>query len=294
MSGASEAGNVITAQMLLVQAARRLSAAGIDGASGDARALLAHVLGVARVRLTLILPDPVEAAQCSAFDRAVEARINRQPVAQITGKRLFYGREFMVTSDVLDPRPETEELVATALQTPFKTVLDLGTGSGCILLSLLAERPDARGLGVDLSTDALSVARDNAAALGVERQVKFAEGSWFQPVSGQFDLIVSNPPYIAADEMAGLSRDVLEWEPHLALTPGGDGLDPYREIAARAAGFLRPEGRLLVEIGPSQGAAVAGMFAAAGLHEIEVRQDMDGRDRVVCASLLSTDGHNQR
>lgn len=274
-----------TAQILLVQATRRLTAAGIEGAGGDARALLAHVLGVERGRLTLLLPDPVDADQQCAFDRAIEARISRQPIAQITGKRLFYGRDFIVTGDVLDPRPETEELVALGLAAPFETVLDLGTGSGCILLSLLAENPDARGTGVDLSPDALAIAKRNAAALGVETRSDFAAGSWFAPVSGKFDLIVSNPPYIGAEEMPGLSRDVLEWEPHLALTPGGDGLDPYREIAANAAAYLRPGGRLMVEIGPTQGRAVAEMFAKGGLAGVEVRQDMDGRDRVVCGKL---------
>lgn len=275
-----------TAQILLVQATRRLAAAGVDGASGDARALLAYVLGVERGRLTLILPDLVTPEQQKVFDRAIEARINRQPVAQITGKRLFYGREFIVTRDVLDPRPETEELIASALSVPFTRVLDLGTGSGCILLSLLAERQEATGLGVDLSQAALNIAQQNASSLGVEARAGFAQGSWFAPVgTARFDLIVSNPPYIAADEMGGLSRDVLEWEPHLALSPGGDGLDPYREIAARAVNHLTQGGRVMVEIGPTQARAVSGMFSDAGLADVIVKTDMDGRDRVVCASL---------
>ncbi|MDA5094597.1 peptide chain release factor N(5)-glutamine methyltransferase [Aliiroseovarius sp. KMU-50] len=276
---------MITAQVLLVQATRRLNDAGVEGAAGDARALLAHVLGVERGRLTLILPDPVSHEQQTAFDRVIEARVNRQPVAQIIGKRHFYGRDFIVTGDVLDPRPETEELVAAALQAPFERVLDLGTGSGCILLTLLAEQGGATGVGVDLSGDALSVARQNAGALGVSDRVNLCQGSWFDPVVGEFDLVVSNPPYIAADEMPGLSQDVLNWEPHLALTPGGDGLDPYREIADKASKFMMPGGRLLVEIGPTQGAQVAAMFSAAGLRDVNVRRDIDGRDRVVCANM---------
>jgi release factor glutamine methyltransferase len=162
-------------------------------------------------------------------------------------------------------------------------VLDLGTGSGAILLTLLAERPLATGLATDLSPAALAVATGNAEALGLATRANFACGSWFAPVTGLFDLIVSNPPYIAADEMADLSPDVLNWEPHLALTPGGDGLAPYRAIAAGAAAHLAPGGRLMVEIGPSQGAAVRGFFAEAGLVTPTILPDLDGRDRVVMA-----------
>ncbi|WP_424943342.1 peptide chain release factor N(5)-glutamine methyltransferase [Aliiroseovarius crassostreae] len=276
---------IVTAQILLGQATRRLSEAGIEGAGKDARALLAHVLGVDRGRLTLILPDPVTPDQNRAFDRAIEARITRQPVAQIIGKRLFYGRDFIVTGDVLDPRPETEDLVAAALSAPFETVLDLGTGSGCILLTLLAERTRATGQGVDLSQGALGIANQNAQALNVADRATFHEGSWFEPIAGRFDLIVSNPPYITADEMPGLSPDVLDWEPHMALTPGGDGLAAYREIAARSPAHLTPGGRVMVEIGPTQGQTVSEIFAQAGLQQIEIRRDFDGRDRVVCASL---------
>ncbi|UWP93645.1 peptide chain release factor N(5)-glutamine methyltransferase [Aliiroseovarius crassostreae] len=275
----------LTAQILLVRGVRRLSEAGIEGGAGDARALLAYALGIDRGRLTLALPDPVSADQKQRFDQAIEARIARQPVAQIVGKRHFYGRDFRVTQDVLDPRPETEELVSLALQAPFGRVLDLGTGSGCILVTLLAECKGAQGVGVDLSPAALEVACENARALGVLPRVSFLKGSWFAPVHGRFDLIVSNPPYIAADEMAGLAQDVLNWEPHMALTPGGDGLEPYREIAAQSIRFLQPGGRVMVEIGPTQGAAVAAMFGGAGLSDVQIKQDMDGRDRVVCAIL---------
>ena len=273
---------MITAQGLLVSGVRQLTTGGIEGAAQDARVLLAHVLGIPRDRLTLVLPDAVTADQTRAFDAAITARIARQPVAQIIGKRLFYGRSFIVTGDVLDPRPETEELVAEALKDAFKTVLDLGTGSGCILLSLLAERIDATGVGVDLSEAALSVAKQNRTALNLEPRAEFMSGSWFGPVQGRFDLIVSNPPYIAADEMMGLSQDVLQWEPHLALTPGGDGLEPYRILTRQASDHLNTNGRLIVEIGPSQGAAVEKMFHAAGFATVRVGQDLDGRDRIVC------------
>jgi release factor glutamine methyltransferase len=207
----------------------------------------------------------------------------RQPVAQITGRRLFWGHSFRVTRDVLDPRPETETLVAEALARPFLKMLDLGTGTGCILLSCLKGMPMARGVGTDISDAALQVAIGNTRDLGLEARARFRKADWFSGVTGAFDLIVSNPPYIAEGEMPGLAPEVRDWEPHLALTPGGDGLDPYRAIARGAGARLMPGGRLLVEIGPTQGAAVTALFRAAGLDEVRILPDMDGRDRVVAA-----------
>ncbi len=265
----------------LRDATRRLNEAGIEDAPRDARRLLAHALGLAPDRLTLHLQDEVAAAARAAFEAAVTARVARQPGAQITGERLFWGRSFRVTRDTLDPRPETEILVAEALSQPFTRVLDLGTGTGCILLSLLADRPEATGLGADLSPAALEVAKDNAGRLSVADRADFVLSDWFDAVSGQFDLIVSNPPYIAADEMPSLSPDVRNWEPELALTPGGDGLIAYRRITAGMGAHLAPAGRVIVEIGPSQGAAVAAMFARAGLQAVRILPDLDGRDRCV-------------
>ncbi|MCC6520333.1 MAG: peptide chain release factor N(5)-glutamine methyltransferase, partial [Tabrizicola sp.] len=214
---------------------------------------------------------------------ALVARIARQPVAQITGRRLFWGLSFRVTRDVLDPRPETETLVAEALKVPFLKVLDLGTGTGCILLSCLKGMPMARGLGTDISDAALQVAVGNTRDLGLEARARFRKSDWFGQVTGAFDLIVSNPPYIAAEEMPALAPEVRDWEPHLALTPGGDGLDAYRTIARGAGARLLPGGRLLVEIGPTQGQAVAALFEAEGFAAIRILPDMDGRDRVVAA-----------
>lgn len=272
-----------TLSVALVQAVRDLRAAGVPEAAGDARVLLAHAAGIAPDRLTLHLPDAAPADVLARFAALVQRRALREPVSHLTGGRLFWGRRFIVTPDVLDPRPETEALVAEALAAPFARVLDLGTGSGAIVLSLLAERETALGLAVDLSTPALDVARRNAVALGVTERCGFAQGSWFVPVKGRFDLIVSNPPYIAEGEMAGLSPEVRLHEPRLALTPGGDGLDAYRAIAAGVAAHLAPQGRVLLEIGPTQAAAVGQMLAGAGLRQIRVVPDMDGRDRVVVA-----------
>ena len=273
----------MTGAEALRHTARTLSEAGVSGAMTDARALLAHALGLPPDRLTLHLPEVVPPGAEARLAAALAARLARQPVAQIIGTRLFWGRAFRVTPDVLDPRPETECLVAAALEHPFGTVLDLGTGSGCILLSLLADRPMARGTGVDLSPGALAVAAGNARALGLSERARFLLSDWCRAVEGRFDLIVSNPPYIAADEMAGLAPEVRDHEPHLALTPGGDGLDAYRAIASEAPARLVAGGTILVEIGPSQGAAVRDLLLGAGLERVEIRPDLDGRDRVVVA-----------
>lgn len=275
----------MSAQTALIAATARLRAAGVEDAGRDARLMLAHALNIAPDRLNMVLHDALPDAALSAFDGLVAARVTRRPMAQILGHRLFWGRRFKVTADTLDPRPETEILVAEALSRPFFTMLDLGTGTGCILISCLVAMPQARGLGVDLSEAALAVARENGADLGA--RVDFRPSDWFSAVSGRYDLIVSNPPYIAAAEMADLAPEVRDHEPHLALTPGGDGLEPYRIIARGAPARLMPGGRLMVEIGPTQGAAVAGFFAAAGLEAVSVVKDLDGRDRVVRAEKPS-------
>jgi release factor glutamine methyltransferase len=215
----------------------------------------------------------------------VAARAARQPVAQITGRRLFWGLPFRVTPDTLDPRPETETLVAEALRRPFWRMLDLGTGTGAILLACLKGMPVAHGVGTDLSEAALQVARGNAAALGLTHRARFRRADWFSGISDRFDLIVSNPPYIAAGEMPGLAPEVRDWEPHMALTPGGDGLDAYRAIARGAPARLMAGGRLLLEVGPTQAFAVSALLAAQGMTDIAILSDMDGRNRVVTAVM---------
>ena len=273
----------LTGAEALRAAIPRLREGGIEDAACDARLLLAHAMGLAQDRLTLHLPDDMTAPQARSYEEAIAARLARQPVAQIIGQRQFWGLTFRVTRDTLDPRPDTEALVAEAVRAPFHSMLDLGTGTGCILLACLKSMPFARGLGVDVSPAALEVARSNAQALGLDKRATFRVSNWFSDVPGRYDLIVSNPPYIAADEMAGLQPEVRDWEPHLALTPGGDGLEPYRIISRNAPARLMEGGRLLVEIGPTQGAAVAALFAAQGLADICILPDMDGRDRVVAA-----------
>ncbi len=266
---------------LLGWANAELAEAGIENGPRDARLIMAAALDVAPERVTLLAYDEIDSVSEAAFMASIHMRAEGHSVSHLVGGRLFFDRWFKVTPDVLDPRPETEELIAEALKRPFADVLDLGTGSGAIIVTLLAERPDAVGVATDISDAALQVATDNAVALGVADRVHFEVSNWFAAVGGQFDLIVSNPPYIAADEMDGLQAEVRLFEPRMALTDEADGLTAYRKISAGAPAHLRRGGRLLVEIGPTQASAVSAMMEKAGLVDVRVIPDLDGRDRVV-------------
>lgn len=190
-----------------------------------------------------------------------------------------------MTGDVLDPRPETEILVARALDGPMPArILDLGTGSGAILVSLLAEWPRAHGLGTDLSEPALAVATRNAVRHGVADRAAFCRADWGAGIEGGFDLVLSNPPYIPAAEVETLSRDVRDWEPRQALTPGPTGLEAYARIAADLRRLLAPGGRALFELGVGQGRDAAALFRAKGFERIAFHGDFDGRERVLAVA----------
>ena len=270
-----------TWQDVMRDAASRLQVAGVDGARRDVRLLLAHALGVEPVDMILREMDDVDPVGLTTFEAAVRRREAGEPVSRIRGWREFYGRRFHVTPDVLDPRPETELLVDVAIARLPKggRVLDLGVGSGCILLSVLAERADAIGVGVDISAAALGVARINAEALGVTARAELVEGGWDAALAGAFDLVLSNPPYIPAAEMEGLAREVINHDPHLALTPGGDGLGPYRLILARVSQLLAPGGWIGFEFGLGQSLAVSDLMVRAGLEQVEVMRDLAGIER---------------
>jgi release factor glutamine methyltransferase len=270
-------------RQLLAEGAKRLTAAGIEDAQGDVRKLAAHALNMPPHRLSLMGDDPVSDEAITRFHAAIAERAAHRPVSKIIGHRAFWKHDFIVTDATLDPRPDTEVLVAEALRRPFAKMLDLGTGTGCILLSCLADMPQAHGTGTDISADALAVATANAQVLQLTGRVKLLQSDWFTEIEGRFDLITSNPPYIAANEMPHLAPDVRDWDPHLALTPGGDGLDAYRQIAKGAPARLITGGRLLLEIGPTQAAAVTSLLTLAGFQNIAVLRDLDGRDRVVSA-----------
>lgn len=265
------------------EACRILQDAGVPEPADDARRLFDHAYLNGEKNGFQDRDNP-NSLTIELFKSAVDQRAMRIPVSQIVGFRAFWKREdFRVSPDVLDPRPETEVLVEKCLEEPFSRVLDLGTGSGCILISLLLDQPVATGVGTDISEIALRVANENGDLHGVANRLSWQVSDWFQYVDGQFDLIVSNPPYIAMAEMDVLQPEVRVHEPWMALTDGADGLSSYATIAADVCEHLTDGGRVLVEIGPTQASAVSAFFQSAGLSEICVYPDLDGRDRVVAA-----------
>lgn len=260
---------------LLCAAGARLRAAGIEDPRREARLLLGHALGLDPAQLVARAHDPVEAP---GFEGLVARRAAREPAAHILGTREFWGVAFRVTPAVLVPRPETETLVEAALEAiperaSVRRVLDLGTGSGCLLCAALAEFPAAIGLGVDQSLAALAVARGNAAALGFSDRARFAAGDWLAALDGAFDLVLSNPPYVAEPEMPALDPE-LAHEPRAALVAGADGLDAYRAILPGLKRVLAPGGVAVLELGAGQAQAVQALAAAAGLAVRGLRHDL--------------------
>ncbi len=271
---------------VLARAVAVLSDAGVTEAQRDARRLMAWAAELEPAALGIALHErrALPAAAAARFEAAVARRADRVPVSQIVGGRWFYGRWFAVTPAVLDPRPESETLVAQALahlpvDRPAR-LLDLGAGSGCLLLSVLAERPEAAGEGVDVSADALAVAARNAAALGLSARAVWRRADWLTGAVGRFDAILCNPPYIPEAAWRDLAPEVRRHEPKGALTPGPDGLEVYRRLAPRIGSRLAPGGAAFFEVGAGQAAAVAALFDAAGL-TARCAADLDGRDRVV-------------
>jgi release factor glutamine methyltransferase len=270
-----------TVKALLAQARAKLSET--ETPSLDARLLLQHVTGLDHAALVAD-PDFVVTDQlASRFEALIARRAAYEPISRILGTREFFGRSFKVTPDVLDPRADTETIVEVCLQFLPKDkpsrILDLGTGSGILAVTLLSERPLATGVAVDVSPAALAVARVNAAE--VADRLQLIESNWFSLVNGRFDLIVSNPPYIPAADVLRLDVEVKDHDPHLALDGGGDGLDCYRAIASSAGNHLVENGRVVVEIGAGQQADVTGIFAAQQFQLIAQKQDLGGHVRAL-------------
>ena len=246
----------------------------------DARLLLQAAMGITHEAVIADPDQPLTHAE--EFHSFITRRLADEPVSRILGKREFYGRNFKVTPAVLDPRADTEVVVELALslmpaEAPV-SFLDIGTGSGTIAVTLAAERPSWRGVALDISADALAVAKSNAETLNVTGHIDFALGNWFPPPS-QFDLIISNPPYIPAEIIATLDDSVKNYDPHLALRGGADGLEAYRHISIHAAEFLKPHGVIVVEIGAGQAADVARIFALSGFILIRKTIDLGGHIR---------------
>lgn len=275
-----------TLRRALVDTTRQLSAAGIPTPRLEARLLLELVTGLSR-EAQLSRPErPLSEAEAARLATLIARRLAREPVAYLAGRREFRGRVFEVGPEVLVPRPESELLVDLALERfggrsrEAPRLLDLGTGSGCLLVSLLAELPLAFGVGTDLSFPALRIARRNAATHAVRDRAGFVCTRWAEALRGPFDLVVANPPYLTADELAAAEPE-LRHEPALALAAGVDGLDAYRAIAADLPRILAADGLAAVELAAERAVSIAALFEAAGLRVVEIRPDLAGRPRVL-------------
>lgn len=279
----------VTLGQAFAAAAAVLRQAGIESPELDARLLLCHAAGLSHEAYIGNARQVLEPNAALRLDAALGRRLNREPVSRIVGRREFYSREFLVDRHTLDPRADTETLIEAALShvdsaglrhAPLR-LLDLGTGTGCILITLLAELPQADGVGIDRSPEALALAAANAKRLGVASRARFLVSDWLDAVTGRFDLIVSNPPYLADAEFGTLAEDVALYDPMVALHGGEDGLDAYRRIASGVARVLAERGTLLLEIGSTQARAVTEILLKAGLKPGTIERDLAGRPRVV-------------
>ena len=264
----------------------QLKSARIDSPAIDARLLLEAATGASRLDILTDPYRPVTADQKAMLDGYVERRLKREPVSRILGRKGFWKIMLNVTPDVLSPRPDTETIldIATLAFAPHQafSIIDLGTGSGAILLAILSERAGATGVGTDVSSEALAVARENAANLDLDGRATFLRTEWAAGFGDHsFDLVVSNPPYIPSADIAGLDPEVRDHDPHLALDGGPDGLVAYRELAPEIMRILKPGGTFAVEIGWDQGDAVKILFEQAGFTDVIVVKDLGDRHRVV-------------
>jgi release factor glutamine methyltransferase len=278
----------VTLGEYLRTAARRLEEAGVEAPRRDARLLLSAVLDRDPSFVIAHGEDRLDESDRAGAEAMISRRVRREPVSRILGQREFWSLSLKVTPDTLDPRPDSETLVAAALQLidrrdqPLR-ILDLGTGTGCLLLALLSELPAASGLGVDISEGSLEVARDNACSLGLASRARFRQGCWGEGLSPGWSLIVSNPPYIDDASLAGLPPEVARYDPPGALAAGPDGLAAYRALLPQAARLLAPGGFLALEIGNNQSADVKDLIAAYGLCFRLVARDLGGIERCLIA-----------
>ncbi len=266
----------------------------IDTPLLDARLLVQHVLGITREELLMNPKREMSEAEQQAFEALLARRLEREPMSHILGKREFYGLEFKVTGDVLTPRPDSEtvidavlewvttnkqknkkEIVLYPLLSPFR-VLDLGTGSGCLLLTLLHKLTNAHGMGVDISSQALAIAQENAESLSLTDRVEFQVSNWCEKLTGQYQIVVANPPYIASNAIAALMPEVAQFDPLSALDGGADGLACYRDIALQLPPYMAEDAILAVEIGAGQEVAIAEIFKTQGFSVLRYVNDLAG------------------
>lgn len=281
-AGPSSVGAVLDA------AARRLAAAGVEAPRRDARILLAHGLDADAAFVVGHPEHRLDAARRGRIEALIGRRCRREPVARIVGGREFWSLAFKVGAETLVPRPDSECVVAAALaglgpRPGAVRLLDLGTGSGCLLLALLDAWPEARGVGVDIASGALAVARDNAQAFGLAGRAAFVCADWGWGLAGGFDVIVANPPYVADAVLAGLAPEVAVWEPRRALAGGADGLDAMRRVIPRMRALVAPGGRVFMEIGAGQAPAAVAILRQSEFQVVEIKPDLSGIPRCVAA-----------
>jgi release factor glutamine methyltransferase len=270
----------------LKEAVALMKSAGLDTPVLDARLIVQHALGVDWNTLFMQPDQPLTEEERVLLAGQLTRRAAHEPVSRIVGHRHFWTLDLTVTPDTLDPRPDTETLIEAAVaaipdrKTPL-TILDLGTGTGALLIALLSEYPEATGIGVDLSSGALDIAKANAAAHGVADRAAFRHGSWTDGIDGPFDLIVSNPPYIEHGDLAGLPPEVREHDPMLALDGGADGLDAYRAIVPALSGLMTAGSLAILEIGAGQGDAVVALATANRLRSTDRRRDLGDIERAL-------------
>ncbi len=279
---AATGDDVATALHTITQ---RLAGVGVDSARLDARLLVCAATGESIARLIAYPERRLSASEADLLSAMTARRCAREPVSHILGRREFWSLDFEISASVLTPRPDSETLIEAACQyipvpaRPFR-VLDLGTGSGCLLLALLRECPDASGVGVDSSPDAIAVAVRNAERLGLGARSAFVVGDWTAPIGGRFDLVLSNPPYIPTSEIEGLAPEVSRYEPRGALDGGGDGLDAYRVLLPLVTQILAPGGTALFEMGAGQHQAIRSLARANSLEIVAFPADIAGIPRV--------------
>ena len=289
--GLKDGASVSEALQLITQAFR---ASGIEDADVDARVLVGQALHLDRARLIAQADRVLEAREVNAISGLAARRLKHEPVSRILGRKEFWSLGLTITPDVLVPRPETETVVEGALDFVVRNglrmeklrILDIGTGSGALLAALLSELPNAIGLGTDISRAALETARANVTQLGFENRCSLIACDMAAGVQGQFDLLVSNPPYIARGDIASLSPEVRDYDPTVALDGGDDGLASYRSISADAKRLLAQGGRLFVELGAGQEPAVRKLFTNAGFTVGIAREDLAGTPRVLGAGFV--------
>ena len=270
---------------VLADTAIKLSKSGIEGAARDARILTAFALEIPISELSLKINQQVSEKIIVELEKLILRRINREPISKILGRRDFWGRTFSINENVLDPRGDTETLIDFVVEKPVKSVLELGTGSGAIAVTLACEWKEVHVTATDISENALSLAKINAEKFNVQNKIHFLTSDWFENVKGAYDLIISNPPYIGLTEQDEISAEVIKYDPEIALFAGRDGLDAYRRIMPSLSKFLNPDGLVVLETGASQGIKVKNMMNAAGFIDAKIVKDLSGKDRLVAAKL---------